>query len=205
MAPYAVRLGLLRHRQRTDFAGCRTVKMQCPAAQQAVAQRDHREIADGLRHLELRARQHHARGGLAVDEFEDRLDIAHHRFAGMEIQGAHARFHKGVRVKTADHAACASPITMRVPISSAARSRSITRSAEPGAIRTCPTPAVSAAMAAFSLARIPPVEIPLSINPRLSATVRAARTRRAPSITPSTSVRKTSCCAPNADAQATAI
>src|SRR5438045_2468156 len=135
----AVSLPVRIHCQRANFAHNRAVEVQGAAANQVAAGIEHREVADILRHLELGARQHDPLGGVAVDEVEQRPDIAHARFAN-----------------GAGHISL-------VPKLSPERRRDKASGAEPGAMRTWPTPCMRADVAAFNLACIPPVATPSAI------------------------------------------
>src|SRR5437763_187682 len=184
---HTVDFGFLGVRERADLGDGGTVEVQCSAAEEVVVQIDHGEIPDGLRHFEFGARQHDALCRISVNEREDWTDIAHQRLANGEAPARTGTVGKGVGLYAADHA-----VTICVPIGSLARIRSSTRSAAPGAMRTCATPASSAASAAFSFASIPPVATPSAMSERLSAAVSTGRTCLLPSSTPCTSVRNTS-------------
>src|SRR5438105_6741698 len=150
--------------------------MQGAAAQKLARALDHREIADSLGHFKLGARQHDALGRVAIDQRQDWRNIAHDGLARSKVEPRRGAFEKGIGPDAADHAARPSVSTMRVPSASPASKRVRISAAIPGAMRTCSTPARSAARAAFNLACMPPVAVPSAIKSSLSAAVRTGRT-----------------------------
>src|ERR1035438_9391129 len=83
-------LGLLAHGEGADFGCGGTVEMEGSTAQQLSVERDHGEIADGLGHLEFRAGEHDAAGGIAVNEVQNRRDK---RRVGKECRSRWSPYH----------------------------------------------------------------------------------------------------------------
>src|SRR5580704_20344 len=136
LSAHALSLGVAGYGQRANLRDGGAVEVQCSTTQQRGALEHYREIADGFGHFELGARQHDALGRVAIDEIENRRNVAHDRLADIESAYGAVRFDECVGLYSTDHAACSSRNTILVPISSPASALASAFSAAPGAIRT---------------------------------------------------------------------
>src|SRR6202043_2477982 len=76
-APDAVCLVTFGHSKRSHLAHRWRVKVKSPTAHQLATRIRHHEVAHIFGHFKLRAREHDAPGGIAVDEIEQSGDVLH--------------------------------------------------------------------------------------------------------------------------------
>src|SRR5262249_5233775 len=155
--------------QRANLADRRRIEVQRAAACQRLAViRDHK-VPHVLRKLKFRAREHDALRCVTVDEIEQGRDVLHARLAYFDIFIRDCGVLDQIGSQCGDHAVTLRPATIRVPISSPAKTRLTISESEPRTILTSPTPCETASVAALSLACMPPVATPSSISFRQSS------------------------------------